>query len=236
MNNKEIRARALAKMKNKIAGLTAIVMVAFIIDNVLGLFSNMTGSVLDVLLSVMVRVITSLLMTGLAKVSMQAWREGNALWSDLFIAFRTRRYLLCGLYGGMISASFSVVGNLVYMLGGGLAANLLDLVLGWAGTACTAYIVFAADLFEKKNPLDAAKMGISCLTKNLKRVIGMEFVLYCWIGITVAIMFAFFAILGGVVGLPLRLVLFVVLGIIRWAVGGYIVLSEAGLGRTLLKG
>ena len=236
MNNVEIRARALSKVKTKIANLTAIVMVAFFIDSVLGLFSNLTGSALDVVLSVIVRVVTSFIAAGLAKVAIQTWREGNAQWSDLFICFKSRRYLLCGLYGGMIAASFSIVSSAVFMLGIQSAAYILEMILDAAAVICTSYIVFAADLYDKKPPLDMAKLGMKVLTKNVGRVVRMEINLYLWIAIVYVAFLLFFGIVGGVLGLPLRLVLFVVMGIIRWAVGGYIVLCESGLGRTLIKG
>ena len=236
MNNKEIRGRALSKVKTKMKGLTAIVVVGYLINSVLGLFGSASGSVVMTIVGVIANIAIAFITAGVAKVGMQAWREGNVQWRDLFICFRTRRYLLCGLYGGMFSASFGVLAGLVGMLLGNSAGQAASTILGVAATLCTSYIVYAADLFEKKEPLAMAKLGVKTLFKNLGRVIGMLLNLYGWIIIVLVILFLFFAVVGGVVGVPLYLVLFAVQVMIKWAIGSYIVLSEAGLGRTLLKG
>ena len=236
MKNSEIRGRALSKVKSQINGLSAIVVVVYVIQKLLGLMSGITGTALDVALGVVVHIITALLTAGLARVAIRAWREGKAGWGDMLICFRDRRYLLAGLYGGIIAAVFGVLGDAVYIFGNATAGFAAGALFDWAAAACIGYIVYAADLFENIPVLEAARKGMAALTKGIARVVCMEINLYWWIALAMAVMFAFVGIVGGVSGIPLRLVLFITMCVLKWVVGGYIMLCEAGLARTLLKG
>jgi hypothetical protein len=229
MKNAEIRARALSKMKNKIAGLSAIVVIVYIVQKALGMLAQ------NLLLSVAVNMATVFLSAGLARVAMRAWREGKALWSDLAVCFRERRYLLIGLYGCVLAAVFGVLKFVVYSFAGNLAGSAAAIVLDWAAALCTGYMVFAADILENHSPLKAALAGLGTLMKNIGRVILMEISLYWWIVLAMAIMFLFFGVVGGVSGTTLMIILFVAMAVLKWVIFGYIVLCEAGLARTLLK-
>ena len=236
MNNKEIRARALSKVKGQISNLSFIIVISYMLQKILGLFTMATGTALDVILGVAAHILISLLTAGTAKVAITAWREGRASWRDLFSGFAGVRMFLCGLYGGVLAAMFGLLSNVIYMFAPEIAGYAASVVLDWAAALCTGYIVFAADLFEKLAPIDAARKGMSVLTKRLARVIKMELNLYWWIIVALALVFVLTGVIGGVAGIPLRMVLFLVMLALKWAVGAYIALCEAGLARTLMKG
>lgn len=235
MKNADIRTRALSKMKSKIANLSAFVVIVFVVQRALGLMGGITGTALNIALGVIVHIVTALLTAGLSKVAIQSWREGAARWSDVVICFRDRRYLLCGLYGGMLAALLGLAGDLAYIFGNAIVGYIAEALTGWAAAVCTGYIVFAADIFEKDAPLDAAKRGMRTLMGNMARIMQMEINLYWWIVAAMVAIFLFCGVLGGVGAIPLRFILFVAMGILKWAIGGYIALCEAGLARTLMK-
>ena len=233
MTNKEIRQKALTKVKVK--RLTVIVVSVYAISWTRRFFGDLTGEFwLDAAISSAAAFLYSFVTgAGLARVTMGAWRRGEARFGELFAYFRDPKLFRRGAALGGIMALINLA-NLAAGLIPGYGGSAVGLLLGVLGLLMY-FPYFAIELYPEKRPGDALKRGLSGTFSNAGRILLMELAIGWWIALVLIVAVTIAAFAAGLSGLALDLVASVVALALCWTIGAYVGLVNAGLAREIFR-
>ena len=229
----ELRARALTKIKAQ-PTLNLIIVVLFILERAAKLFANVTGTYADMAIGAVIRLALALVFAGLACVSMAAWREGKSGWGGVFVCFRDGKRCARALCAGIFAVLAGIAGDIFQGYLPGFPGATIALALDAVAAMILKYSVFAGELDPQLGAVGCVKSGISALVKNIGKVLAMEIALYWWVLLLVA---AVVLIAGAASAsfIATRIAVFFVMLLVKWAAGGFIALSEAGLARGIMR-
>ena len=233
MSNKELRVKALSKIKHdNFSGLSAA---AYAIAALPLLLGDITGIKLaDIAITFAAAFIAALFCAaGYVRVAMGRWRFTKGGFRDLACCFTewntfVRSALPCAVYAGMITVFRHVV-----MTGGWITAAIVGVCLIFVHLF-VSYALYGCELCPEKGPIKAAMTGVATAVKGMGAILEMKIYVYWWIAGLIAIIM-YCCISGKQPGFITALIVFLVVLIPRWMVGAYIALCEAGLARTLFK-
>ena len=232
MTNGEICKKAFSKVKVK--RLTAMSVISYAMAAAALLGMDLTGTAaLDLLIGLILGTAVCLgAFCGMNRVSMTAWRSGKAEYADFFQGYTPRgigRSLLPALIGGMM---LTLVRRLVLGSSGYLAlvtVAVLCVVRMLAGCA-----LYAMELSQESG-YRAAAQGLQLGIKHFGQILAMEIRLYWWhAGVIAGTLLLCSA--SGTGGLATGLIVLTEGAVLRYLVGSYNALAEAGLFRTLMAG
>lgn len=235
MKNRELREKALGKVKVKIKGLTGASIIAYLCMALTLLAGDFTGNMLlDIAIELAAGFVLSLIaMAGYKRVGLTAWRQSSAAYADLAGCFTSAKKLAKGaLPALMTSIALTLIRQLAF--GGEWYVAVIVGVAAVIMYIFAAYICYAGEIDEKAGPGATIAAGMSAAARNIGRILEMLVMLYWWVAAALA-----GAVLicrsSGLSDVPTTLVTFLVGFVLCYLIAPYNALAEAGLGREIFK-
>ena len=230
MNNADLRKKALSKVKIK--NLTFQVVLSYLLVAASMLTADLTGNALLNLLLLFAAAFAASLFgfSGRIRVSVSGWRQGKAEYRDFFCRTAPVRDFCGAIPYAVLLVLFRyfVIGAETIYEGMLVFALLLVLYM----FAC--YGAYSLVLQPAKSIGEAYREGLAMAARNLGRIAGHMAVLHWWT----------FAVCGGIFwackagkmnDMAIASVLFFCVLMLRWAIGSFNNLAEAGLARKLFE-
>lgn len=233
MSNAELRAKALSKIKDKNFSLVSVF--TYTLAALTLLAGDITGiPAVDVLISLAAGFIASIFCAaGHIRVAMGIWRQGKGGFRDMAGCITDmntlRRHALpCVVYSAalVIFRHVTLSGDIVIAIISGIIAFMLHIL------AC--YGCYAVELTPDLPPLAAFGEGVGAALRSIGRILEMKFITGWWIAAIIAFTLYIFSI-SNLTPAIMGLIMFLILLIIRWMIGSFIALAEAGLARKILS-
>ena len=232
MTNGEICKKAFSKVKVK--HLTAMSVISYGMAAVSLLGRDWTGSgALDLLIGLALGTAVCLgAFCGMNRVSMTAWRSGKAEYAEFFGGYTPGGFARCilpAVIGGMMLTLMRR-----FVLGGSWWLALITAAVLCVARILAGCAMYGMNVLEGNLPQAAAR-GLQVGMKHFGQILEMEIRLYWWHAAVIA---GTVLLCGacGAGGLATGLILLTEGAVLRYLVGSYNALAEAGLFRTLLAG
>lgn len=235
MKNRELREKALNKVKVKIKGLTGASIIAYLCMALTLLTGDLTGNKgLDIAIELAAGFVLSLIaMAGYKRVGLTAWRQSSAAYADLAGCFTGGKRLLKGVVPALLtSIALTLVRQLAF--GGEWYAAVIVGTAAVITYVFAAYICYAGEMDDKAGPGAAVVSGVSAAARNIGRILEMLFMLYWWVAAALAVT-VLICRYSGLSDVPATLVTFLVGFVLCYLIAPYNALAEAGLGREIFK-
>lgn len=235
MKNRELREKALNKVKVKIKGLTGASIIAYLCMALTLLAGDFTGNMLlNIAIELAAGFVLSLIaMAGYKRVGLTAWRQSSAAFAGLAGCFTGLKTLANGVAPAlMTSIALTLVRQLAF--GGEWYVAVLACVAAVIMYIFASYICYAGEMDADAGPVAAIAAGVSAAARNIGRILEMLVMLYWWVAAVLA-----GAVLicrsSGLSQVPATLVTFLVGFVLCYLIAPYNALAEAGLGREIFK-
>lgn len=233
MDNKELRGKALGRIKER--NFSFVSATAYFLAALTLLAGDITGIyALDIAITfVFGFVMAQFSAAGYVRVAMGMWRQGKGGFKALAAGFTSirvfaRTALPCAAYALLLTVFRHVV------LGRAWYVSLIAGAAVFIGHIFVSYALYGCELKSDKPALSACTEGVKVAARGLGRILEMKLNNYWWIALIIAFTI-YVSFVGGQQGFIVALITFLVGLVLRWMVGAYIALAEAGLARTLFK-
>ena len=230
MNSAELRKKALGKVKIK--NLTFQVILSYLLVAASMLTADLTSNAAVNLLLLFVATLAASLFgfSGRIRVSVSGWRQGKAEYGDYFSRTASMRSLCAAVPNAALLTVFRKFVLDVETVYESLLIFAVLLVL----YVFVSYGAYSLMLNPEKKIGEAYRDGLTVAARNLGQIVAHMAVLHWWtFAVSGGILWACKA--GGMKNMAVASVLFFVVLMLRWAVGSFNNLAEAGLARELLK-
>ncbi len=233
MDNAELRVKALAKVKDK--NFPVLSAVAYAIGAATLLFADVTGIMaLDIVIALILGSATGLIAcSGYAKVGMDMWRHKKGDFPELFSCYKSlealkRGALPAATYAAMLVVlRYGVLSGVWYAaLISGVICIMLQLMAFWGA--------YMTEMEEQECPVKTYVKGIRLAWKNIVSIIGMKVYLYWWMAAIIGIA-VWLSVSKGLPPVMTGLIVFLLGFVLRWMIGAFIALAEAGLAREAYR-
>lgn len=235
MNNRQLREKALNKVKVKIKGLTGGSIIAYLCAALTLLAGDFTGNrLMDIVIELAAGFVLSLIaMAGYRRVGLTAWRQSSAAYADLAGCFTGAKHLAKGAVPALLtSAALTLVRQLAF--GGKWYAAVIAGVAAVIMYVFASYICYAGEIDENAGSGAAIASGVSAAARNIGRILEMLIALYWWVAAALAGAVAICRA-SGLSDVPTTLVAFLTGFVLCYLIAPYNALAEAGLGREIFK-
>lgn len=235
MKNRELREKALSKVKVRIKGLTGASIIAYLCMALTLLAGDLTGNrLLDIAIELAAGFVLSLMaMAGYRRVGLTAWRTSSVSYADLAGCFTGLKRLTKGAAPALLSSvALTLVRQLAF--GGIWYAAVIAVIAAVMLYIFAAYICYAGEIDETAGPGAAIAAGVSAAARNMGRILEMLVMLYWWVAAALAVT-VLICRSSGVSDIPTTLVTFLVGLALCYLIAPYNALAEAGLGREIFK-
>ena len=234
MTNEELRVKALAKVKDK--NFPVLSAVAYAIGAVTLIFADVTGIVaLDIAIAMILGFATGLIAcSGYAKVGMDMWRHKQGDFPELFSCYKSletmkRGALPAATYALMLVVlRYGVLSGVWYVaLIAGVVCVLLQMMAFWGA--------YMTEMEDGECPVKTYARGVKLAWKNIGRIIGMKVYVYWWMAGIVGVA-VWLCISNELPPVMSGLIVFLLGFVLRWMIGAFIALAEAGVAREAYRG